>query len=253
MSSYFNKIPFGHVEAGLRTWNYNNPWPEEMNRVLISKMSTLHFCPTAKARENLKEEGIVDGVFLTGNTVIDSLLSVVNQESSISEKILLVTIHRRENLGEPLENVIDAILDIVERNPDLKVIFPVHLNPNVRKKIYTRLIHERIHLCEPMPYKDFAQCLKDAHIILTDSGGVQEEAPSLGTPVLVLRDFTERPESIEIGSAKLVGTNKHAIVNEVEELLNNEESYTRMARGGSPYGDGKASERILKAILSYGI
>lgn len=252
-ASYFNRIKFGHVEAGLRTGNYDNPWPEEMNRVLISRMSTMHFCPTQRARDNLFQEGIVDGVFVTGNTVIDSLLSVVDDSAVNSEKTILVTVHRRENFGEPLEHVLDAILTIVDRNPEVRVVVPVHLNPNVRNKVHTRLVHERIRLCEPMEYKQFAQALKDAYLVLTDSGGVQEEAPSLGTPVLVLRDFTERPESIEVGSAKLVGTNKESIVAEVEELLNNEQTYTTMSQGGSPYGDGKAAIKIVNAIEEYGI
>lgn len=247
-ASYFNKIPFAHVEAGLRTNNFENPWPEEMNRVLISKLSTLHFCPTESAKQNLIKEGYTQNLFVTGNTVIDSLFSVLKNDTTLSQKIILCTVHRRENFGEPLNNILEAILEIVNRNLDISFIFPVHPNPNVKNIVFNKLKHPRIHLCEPMSYLEFCKSMKKSYFILTDSGGVQEEAPAISKPVLVLRDFTERPESVEMGVSKLIGTDKDKIIFEVEKLLTSEKEYNSMAKGISPYGDGKSAERILEII-----
>lgn len=251
LASYYNNIPFGHVEAGLRSFDYQNPWPEEMNRVLISKLSTYHFCPTESSKENLINEGITDNVFVTGNTVIDSLLTFVKKEKQ-NKKQILVTLHRRENFGKPIDKILSAILDIVKNNKDVNVVFPVHLNPNVREKVYSRLNHERIKLLEPLDYKNFVKIMAESYIILTDSGGIQEEAPALGIPVLVLRETTERPEAVDYGVVKLIGSESKIIIEETTRLLNNEEEYQKMAKGISPYGDGKASERILD-ILSKNI
>jgi UDP-N-acetylglucosamine 2-epimerase (non-hydrolysing) len=250
-ASYFNKIPFAHVEAGLRTNNFENPWPEEMNRVLISKLSTLHFCPTESAKQNLIKEGYTQNLFVTGNTVIDALLSVVPNKKDENHKTILCTVHRRENFGQPLTNILDAILEIVNNNKDVRIVFPVHPNPNVKEVVHKKLVHNRIKLCEPLDYVSFCKEMNDSYIILTDSGGVQEEAPALGKPVLVLRDFTERPEAIEYGVVKLVGTNKNNIVSNVTSLLNSKEEYLKMSTGASPYGDGKASIRIHKILSEY--
>lgn len=252
-ASYFLQIPFAHVEAGLRTYNYENPWPEEMNRVLISKLATFHFCPTESAKDNLFKEGYTKNIFVTGNTVIDSLLAVISPKANLSEKKILCTVHRRENFGKPLKNIIAAILEIVNTHKNVEVIIPVHPNPNVKKLVYERLVHERIELCDPMDYKKFCQAMNDAYLILTDSGGVQEEAPALGKPVLVLRDFTERPEAVDAGVVKLVGTDKDTIVYETSKLLTYTEEYQAMAKGISPYGDGHASARIFKILSDYAI
>jgi UDP-N-acetylglucosamine 2-epimerase (non-hydrolysing) len=252
-ASYFSKIPFAHVEAGLRTYNFENPWPEEMNRVLISKLSQIHFCPTESAKNNLINEGFTQNIFVTGNTVIDSLLSIVtpNQQCN-NEKIILCTIHRRENFGNPLSNIIDSLLEIVKYNKDVKILLPVHPNPNVKNVIKSKLNHERIELCDPMDYKSFCNAMNNSYIILTDSGGVQEEAPALGKPVLVLRNFTERPEAVDAGVVKLIGTDQKNIVYEVTKLLNSEEEYKTMSKGISPYGDGNAALRIFKIINEFG-
>jgi UDP-N-acetylglucosamine 2-epimerase (non-hydrolysing) len=251
LASYFNKVPFAHVEAGLRSFNYDNPWPEEMNRVLISKITKIHFCPTDSSKRNLQFEGITENVYVTGNTVIDSLLSIVPVKKESNIKTILCTIHRRENFGTPLENIISALLKIVSIHKNVEIKIPVHPNPNVKNEIYSKLKHERIKLCEPLDYYSFCEEMNNAYIILTDSGGVQEEAPALGKPVLVLRDFTERPEAVELGVVKLVGSNKDIIVDEVSNLLLDVKKYSLMAKGVSPYGDGKASEKILQIIQDY--
>jgi len=248
MASYFNKIPFGHVEAGLRSFNYENPWPEEMNRVLISKLTTFHFCPTESSKKNLEVEGFNENIFVTGNTVIDSLLSTISDKKESNLKTILCTIHRRENFGTPLDNILDALLEIVSTHKEIEIKLPVHPNPNVKNKVYSKLIHERIKLIDPLDYKSFCEEMNNSYIILTDSGGVQEEAPALGKPVLVLREFTERPEAVELGVVKLVGSNKEKIVSEVSDLLTSPEKYSSMSKGVSPYGDGNASGRILNII-----
>jgi len=258
LSAFYAKIPIGHVEAGLRTFNKYYPFPEEINRVVADSVSSLYFPPTQKSVENLLKENIPqERIFLTGNTVIDALLHTVkNNITDLSGlnidknlKTILLTSHRRENFGEPLENICRAIKILVENNPDIQVIYPVHLNPNVRQTVFGMLDNiDRIKLIEPLDYAPFATLMKQSYIILTDSGGVQEEAPSLGKPVFVLRDETERPEAVESGTVKLVGSNTEKIVNSVQELLDSQEKYDRMASATNPYGDGLASGRILEAI-----
>ena len=249
LSSYYNKIPFGHVEAGLRSFDFENPWPEEMNRILISRLATFHFCPTESSKENLRKEGIVENVYVTGNTVIDSLLQLSSiKKENVGTKQILVTLHRRENFGQSSDNILKAILKIVKNNQDVSVIFPVHLNPNIRKKVFSILNHGRINLVEPLSYEEFVKVMSNSYIILTDSGGIQEEAPALGIPVLVLRETTERPEAVECGAAKLIGSDTDKIVEETEKLISSTEEYKKMARGISPYGDGKSSQRILNIL-----
>jgi len=259
LSAFYAQIPVGHVEAGLRTFNKYYPFPEEINRVVADAVSTLYFAPTQKSVDNLIASGIQDKdrIYKTGNTVIDALLyTVENKEADLSSlnldqnlKTILLTSHRRENFGKPLENICKAVQTIVKNNSDIQVVYPVHLNPNVRKTVYEMLDGiDRVRLIEPLDYAPFASLMKHSHIILTDSGGVQEEAPSLGKPVLVLRDETERPEAVEYGTVKLVGTNTDLIVNTVQELLDSEEAYKSMASATNPYGDGLACSRILDAI-----
>lgn len=258
LSAFYAKIPIGHVEAGLRTFNKHYPFPEELNRVVADSVSSLFFAPTQKSVENLLKENIPnDRIYLTGNTVIDALLHTVNNNQydlsglNIDKnlKTILLTSHRRENFGEPLENICRAVKILVEKNPDIQVIYPVHLNPNVRKTVFGMLEGvERVKLIDPLEYAPFASLMKLSHIILTDSGGVQEEAPSLGKPVFVLRDETERPEAVEYGTVRLVGSNTEKIVSFVQELLDSEEKYNQMASATNPYGDGLATARIIQAI-----
>lgn len=261
LSAFYAKIPVGHVEAGLRTFNKYYPFPEEINRVVADAISSFYFAPTQRSVDNLLNSGVQDKekIFLTGNTVIDALLHTVNNNRvdlsflnlDKNLKTILLTSHRRENFGKPLENICDAVLDLAQKNKDIQVVYPVHLNPNVRKTVFEKLSNvERIKLIEPLDYAPFASLLKEAHIILTDSGGVQEEAPSLGKPVLVLRDETERPEAVDFGTVKLVGTNKNKIITTVQSLLNSSELYSTMASATNPYGDGFACERIIKSIES---
>jgi UDP-N-acetylglucosamine 2-epimerase (non-hydrolysing) len=262
LGAYYLKIPVGHVEAGLRTYNKFNPFPEEMNRTLTGRIADFHFAPTQKARIALVKEGIDEKrIWITGNTVIDLLLMTVKKDYEFediilkqidfkSKKIITLTTHRRESFGIQMENTLEALKDIVERNPDTEVVFPVHYNPNVRaavKKVVTGT--DRIHLIDPLDYEPFVQLMDRSYIILTDSGGIQEEAPSLGKPVLVLRETTERPEGIDAGTAKLVGTDREKIIRETEQLLNNSDEYDKMAKAVNPYGDGKASERIVDLII----
>jgi len=258
LSAFYARIPIGHVEAGLRTFNKHYPFPEELNRVVADSVSSLYFAPTQQSVGNLLKENIpVDRIYLTGNTVIDALLHTVNNnEFDLSGfnidknlKTILLTSHRRENFGEPLENICRAVKILIEKNPDIQVIYPVHLNPNVRKTVFGMLEGiERIKLIDPLEYAPFASLMKESHIILTDSGGVQEEAPSLGKPVFVLRDETERPEAVEYGTVRLVGSNTEKIVNSVQELLDSEEKYNKMASATNPYGDGLATSRIIQAL-----
>lgn len=262
LSAFYAKIPVGHVEAGLRTFNKYYPFPEELNRVVADAVSTLYFAPTKTSVQNLFNSGIRDeqNIFQTGNTVIDALLyTVENHETTLDNlnlnpnlKTILLTSHRRENWGEPLAEVCDAIVELVNIHNDIQVIYPVHLNPNVRNTVFNKLSDkERIILTDPMEYAPFASLMKKADIILTDSGGIQEEAPALAKPVLVLRDETERPEALEFGTVKLVGTSKDKIVSTVSMLLNSEEEYNKMATAVNPYGDGLASKRIVEAIIKY--
>ncbi len=257
LSAFYAKIPVGHVEAGLRTFDKHYPFPEEINRVVTDAISSFYFAPTDKSVENLKKSGITNGIYKTGNTVIDALLKTVNENNATFSKIetdkslktILLTSHRRENFGKPLEDICKAIQTLIQNNKDIEVIYPVHLNPNVQKTVFSMLQSiERVRLIKPLDYAPFAQLMKDSHIILTDSGGVQEEAPSLGKPVLVLRDTTERPEAVDFGTVKLVGPNTDLIVKEVQNLLNDQDYYNQMASAANPYGDGLAAKRIINII-----
>lgn len=260
LAAFYNQIAVGHVEAGLRTWNKYSPFPEEMNRQLTGVLADLHFAPTAKAAENLRAENKPEqSIFITGNTAIDALKTTVREAytHSILQKVaggrmILLTAHRRENLGEPMRNMFRAVKRLVEDYDDVQVVYPIHLNPVVRELANDILGNdERIHLIEPLDVIDFHNFAARAHIILTDSGGVQEEAPSLGVPVLVLRDTTERPEGIEAGTLKLAGTDEQTIYALASELLTDERAYEQMAKASNPYGDGWASKRIVEAIRYY--
>jgi UDP-N-acetylglucosamine 2-epimerase (non-hydrolysing) len=256
LACFYRHVPFGHVEAGLRTHDLDYPFPEEMNRTVAGRLARLHFAPTDSARDNLLREG-VDGatVHVTGNTVIDALLQVAEMEAPLPDgvpadrRLVLVTAHRRENFGEPLRQICRALLTLAERNPDVHVLYPVHPNPNVAGVVRETLgRHPRITLCEPLDYLPFVAAMKRSTLILSDSGGVQEEAPALGKPVLVLRAETERPEAVEEGVVKLVGTDAAVIVAEAQRLLDDRRAYRAMARGVSPYGDGHAAGRIADIL-----
>lgn len=260
LAALYNQASVGHVEAGLRTWDKYSPFPEEMNRQLTGVITDLHFTPTKKSYQNLVNENKnKDTIFITGNTAIDALKTTVSEtyKNEILDKLgddrlILLTAHRRENLGEPMRNMFRAIKRLVTEHADIQVIYPVHLNPAVREVADEILGDDnRIHLIEPLGVLDFHNFASRAHIILTDSGGVQEEAPSLGVPVLVLRDTTERPEGIEAGTLKLAGTDEETIYQMAYELLNDEEAYDKMAKASNPYGDGGASHRIVQAILHH--
>jgi len=269
VAAFYHHIPIAHVEAGLRTHNLNSPWPEEANRVLTSHLAALHFAPTATSRENLLKEGIhADRIHVTGNTVIDALfiaLKKIKADPSdipgLSNEIMrphsnkplvLITGHRRENFGGGFKNICEAISELAVRFPQVDFVYPVHLNPNVQKPVYDLLAgHQNIYLIRPLDYLPFVAMMNRATLILTDSGGVQEEAPSLGKPVLVMRDTTERPEAIELGMVILVGTNVKAIVEETSTLLTDYKIYSAMANAVNPYGDGMATRRIVKACLQF--
>lgn len=262
LAAFYHKVPFGHVEAGLRTDNKYDPFPEEMNRRMTGVIADFHFAPTEYAKANLLNEGVKEElIFVTGNTVIDALLSIAAQEHEFEDervgsaaksgKMILLTAHRRENWGEPMLNICKAVKQIIERNPETTVVFPVHKNPIVRDIVFPELQGtDRVILTEPPDYVPFVHLIKSAYLVLTDSGGVQEEAPSLGKPVLVLRKTTERPEGVDAGGAKLVGTDVSVIVSEAEKLLRDKSAYDRMAQVKNPYGDGHASERIWEIIES---
>lgn len=260
LAAFYHQIPVGHVEAGLRTWNKFSPFPEEINRQLTGVMADLHFAPTEKAKFNLLSENkSEEHIFVTGNTAIDALKTTVTREYSHpvleqaeGRKIILVTAHRRENLGQKMEQMFRAIRRLADEHEHIEVIYPVHLNPAVQETARSILgNHHRVQLIEPLEVIDFHNFASRAHLILTDSGGVQEEAPSLGVPVLVLRDTTERPEGIEAGTLKLAGTDEDTIFRLAHELLIHEEEYRKMAKASNPYGDGLASRRIADAILYY--
>lgn len=257
LAAFYNQIPVGHVEAGLRTWNKYSPYPEEMNRQLTGVMADLHFAPTPKASENLVNENKQEeAIFVTGNTAIDALKTTVKDDythpvlNKLGEKrLVLMTAHRRENLGDNMKSMFRAIKRLVDSHDDIEVVYPVHLNPVVRETATDILGNDdRIHLIEPLDVIDFHNFASRAHLILTDSGGVQEEAPSLGVPVLVLRDTTERPEGIEAGTLKLAGTDEERIFALANELLANDAAHQKMAQASNPYGDGQASRRIGDAI-----
>jgi len=260
LAALYNQVSIGHVEAGLRTWDKYSPFPEEINRQLTSVVADLHFSPTKKAKENLLNEGKpVDRIFVTGNTAIDALKTTVQKPysnkilDSLGEKrLVLMTAHRRENLGDNMHQIFYAIKRLVEAHEDVQVIYPVHLNPVVQQAAQEILGNDnRIQLIDPLDVVDFHNFAANAYLILTDSGGVQEEAPSLGVPVLVLRDTTERPEGIEAGTLKLVGTKEENIFETANELLSNVEIYNKMAHASNPYGDGQASKRIADVIIGY--
>lgn len=258
LSAFYAKIPVGHVEAGLRTFDKYNPFPEEINRVVADSLCTYHFAPTDTSMENLKNAQIpMTHAYKTGNTVIDALLYIVNnKEADIShlgldssKRTVLVTAHRRENFGQPIKNICAAICKLVDANPDIQVIYPVHPNPNIKNTVHELLSgKERIILTEPQDYAPFSTLMKYSTLIMTDSGGVQEEAPSLGKPVLVLRKTTERPEAVEHGTVKLVGVETDDIFNAANKLLNDETEYKKMAEAVNPYGDGLASSRIVEIL-----
>ncbi|WP_231860396.1 non-hydrolyzing UDP-N-acetylglucosamine 2-epimerase [Bacillus sp. OxB-1] len=260
LAAFYNKIAVGHVEAGLRTWDKHSPYPEEMNRQLTGVIADLHFAPTEKSARNLRDEGKpTDRIHITGNTAIDALRTTVRDEYAHpvldqlgTDRLLLLTAHRRENLGEPMRNMFRAINRLLDKYADLQVIYPVHMNPAVRE-VADELLgnNPRVHLIEPLEVVDFHNFAARSHIILTDSGGIQEEAPSLGKPVIVLRDTTERPEGIEAGTLKLAGTDEDTIFELTDALLSNEEEYHKMAHASNPYGDGYASERIVDALKAY--
>jgi len=264
LAAFYHKIPLGHVEAGLRTGDKYAPFPEEINRRLNSVLADLHFAPTVVARDNLLREGVAEGkVFVTGNTVIDALKTTVRPDYSFPDpllqnvdfqacRVLLVEAHRRENLGSPLEEICRALLDILQAFTDTLLIFPVHKNPAVRSTVYKYLQgHPRALLLEPLDPLSFHNLMARSYLILTDSGGIQEEAPSLGKPVLVLRELTERPEALKAGTALLAGTGRKSIVQKASALLQDTDAYNAMARAANPYGDGRASERIRDIILHF--
>jgi UDP-N-acetylglucosamine 2-epimerase (non-hydrolysing) len=269
LAAFYKKIKIGHVEAGLRTYDKFKPFPEEINRRLTTVLADYHFAPTEKAKLNLLKDGIPpERIYVTGNTVIDALFWILKKQSAPEEqkrmttyflntfglsmdrqRLILVTAHRRESFGEGFENICQALKEIAIRNPDVKIVYPVHLNPNVQEPVH-RIIGDidRIHLIEPLEYEPFVYLMNKAFLILTDSGGIQEEAPSLGKPVLVMREVTERPEAVEAGTAKLVGTQMEKIISETQKLLDHPEEYQRMANIKNPYGNGKSAEQIVQIL-----
>jgi UDP-N-acetylglucosamine 2-epimerase (non-hydrolysing) len=267
LAAYYQQIPVGHVEAGLRTGNIYSPWPEEANRKLTGAIAEKHFAPTKASKQNLLNEGVPESrIIVTGNTVTDALLEVVNKLNTDSgltdafpdqfsflddeKKLILVTGHRRESFGGGFERICQALVNIAESHPSVQIVYPVHLNPNVQGPVNRLLAKQsNIHLIEPQEYLPFVYLMNRAHIILTDSGGIQEEAPSLGKPVLVMRDTTERPEAVEAGTVKLVGTDTEVITRELAVLLDNDDAYAAMSRAHNPYGDGHACARICDALI----
>lgn len=260
LAAFYQKIPVGHVEAGLRTDNLFNPYPEEANRRLISQLTQLHFAPTPLAVENLQRSGVLGEIHLTGNTVIDALLSVAATTPSCNipglewekYRVMLATVHRRENWGQPLQGIAEGFLQILDKFPDTALLLPLHRNPTVREPLQALLgNHPRIFLTDPLDYAELVGAILRSHLLLTDSGGLQEEAPSLGKPVLVLRETTERPEAVTAGTAKLVGTKPESIVATAAELLSQPAAYAAMANAINPFGDGHAAERILQIVKNY--
>lgn len=262
LAAFYNKVPVGHVEAGLRSYDIYSPFPEEANRKLTGVIANLHFAPTKTNESNLLSEGVnEENIYVTGNTVIDALLSVVNENHIFEDKtlnninfenkkVVLLTTHRRENWGEPMENIFKAMIELIENNEDVEVIFPMHKNPSIRELAhrYFDKFEGKVHLIEPLEYVEFTNLMAKVYLIMTDSGGIQEEAPALGKPVVVLRTETERPEAIEAGTVKLAGVKKENIVDIVNELINNEQAYKIMAQSINPYGDGMACKRILDVL-----
>lgn len=269
LAAYYKKIKIGHVEAGLRSGNLYSPWPEEANRSLISVLSDLNFCPTLLNEANLIAEGVTnDKIYITGNTVIDALRIVshrIDNDSSISSKLekqfrfldeskktILVTCHRRENFGDGMKDICSALRDIVGGRSDLQIVFPVHMNPNIKNIVHNFLADiENIYLVEPLDYLPFVYLMKISYIILTDSGGIQEEAPAIGKPVLVMRDLTERQEALDAGTIKIIGNSSQGIVESVNQLMNDSVLYSKMANSKNPYGDGSASKKIINILIRY--
>ncbi|WP_226655325.1 non-hydrolyzing UDP-N-acetylglucosamine 2-epimerase [Pseudalkalibacillus hwajinpoensis] len=260
LAAFYNQISVGHVEAGLRSHDKWSPYPEEMNRMLTGNLADLHFAPTNRALQNLLNEGKkAESIYITGNTAIDALKNTVREDydhpllmKMKGNRMILLTSHRRENHGEPMKHIFQAVIRMVNEHKDVHVVFPVHLNPSIRQLADEVLgNHSRVHLIEPLDVIDFHNFASRATLILTDSGGVQEEAPSLGTPVLVLRENTERPEGVSAGTLKLVGTDEEIIYSTAATLLENEQEYNKMSKASNPYGDGEASKRIAEAILYY--
>ena len=259
LAAFYKRIPVAHIEAGLRTNNLYNPYPEEVNRRLISQLATLHFAPTYKCAENLKKEGIQKYIKITGNTVIDSLLYIeknkvdkIKEEDYCSKDYILVTIHRRENWGKPLEEIAKGLLLIINKHKNLNIVIPMHPNKLVQEVLIKFLSnHKRINLIEPLNYVDFIFAIKNSKLILTDSGGLQEEAPSFGKPVLILRDNTERVEALEAGNSKLVGTNSQNIFDVTNEILEDKNKYIKMSKKINPFGDGFASNVIVESLLNF--
>ena len=262
LAAFYAQVPVGHVEAGLRTGNKYSPYPEEMNRKLTGSIADMHFAPTSTSKANLLKENVnPETILVTGNTVIDALETTVKADYKFADaefnkifargnRLILMTTHRRENLGEPMRNVYKALRKVLETHADVEAIFPVHKNPKVREIVQEELGGlERVHLIEPMDYEPFANLMGKVDIVLTDSGGIQEEAPALGKPVLVLRDTTERPEAVDAGTVKLIGTAYDDVLRETNLLLDDSAHYKKMAEAANPYGDGKACERIIRAIL----
>lgn len=265
LAAFYQRLPVGHVEAGLRTHNYLSPWPEEMNRQITSRLALLHFAPTPLSRYNLIKENVpAERIFVTGNTVIDALHFIIRQKriapaSLLSKRLVLITCHRRENFGKGMMQICLAIKTLADKYPDVEFVYPVHPNPNVRKTVAdifgmtaeTFDYKDNLHFIEPLGYVAFVELLAKATVVLTDSGGIQEEAPGLGKPVLVMRDTTERPEALEAGTVRLVGTNCVTIVNEVSLLLDNHVEYDRMSHAVNPYGDGNACQRIIEVLRNF--
>ena len=261
LSAFYHQVKVGHVEAGLRTWDKYSPFPEEMNRKLVSAIADLYFCPTENNRKNLLKEGITEGLFVTGNTVIDALKTTVRDDYHFEtdelnhlpygeRKVLLVTCHRRENYGEPMRNIMLALRQIAEENPDVELVYPVHLSPVVREAVDKYLRGApRVHLIDPLPADEMHNLMARCYLVLTDSGGLQEEAPALGKPVLVMRRETERPEAVAAGTVKLCGVVQDDIVTMAERLIRDKDAYRAMAHAVNPYGDGRACQRIADAIL----
>lgn len=274
LAAYYQQIPVAHVEAGLRTYDIYSPWPEEINRQITGRIATYNFAPTELSRQNLIKENISDKrIFVTGNTVIDALqivskrlLNDLDLKEQITAKLtkefnntinletdkyILITGHRRENFGQGFLNICEAIGELANKNPNVHLIYPVHLNPNVQKPVFELLgNYKNVHLISPQEYLPFVYLMSNSYLVLTDSGGIQEEAPGLGKPVLVMRDTTERPEAVDAGTVELVGTDKNLIVQKVSELISDKDKYSRMSKAHNPYGDGKASERILDFLLA---
>jgi UDP-N-acetylglucosamine 2-epimerase (non-hydrolysing) len=263
MAAFYQKIKVVHIEAGLRSGDIYSPFPEEMNRILTSRIAEWHFCPTPKSADNLRAEGITKNIHIVGNTVIDALLAGIKKVESLDQnvffkhfegidfnkKIILLTCHRRESFGEPFKHICDAVNQIAKRYPDMEIVYPVHLNPNIKENAHKYLTEKNIKLITPLDYPYLIWLLNKSYLVLTDSGGIQEEAPSLGKPVLVLREVTERSEGVDAGTAKLVGTNTEVIVKETIKLIDDKAYYTSVANAVNPYGDGTTSAQTMKILL----